>query len=57
VGWFLTTNDKSHLKPYAKKYVTDTDGKTHLLETRPNVLYRLSHTGGRSFEQVYRIVV
>lgn len=57
VGWFLTSNDKAHLKPFAKKYVTDIDGKSYLLETRPNVLYRLSHAGGNSFEQIYRIVV
>ncbi len=57
VGWFLTTNDTAHLKPFAKKSVTDINGKSFPLETRPNVLYRLSHAGGNSFEQVYRIVV
>lgn len=57
VGWFLTTNDKSHLKPFIGKTVTDMDGKPHALETRPKLLYRLSHAGGSSFEQVYRIVI
>jgi len=57
VGWFVTSNDISHLKPFAMKSVTDINGKSYLLETRPNVLYRLSHAGGSSFEQVYRIVV
>lgn len=57
VGWFITTNDKSHLKRFIKKSVTDINGKSYPLEVRPNVLYRLSHAGGSSFEQVYRIVV
>jgi hypothetical protein len=57
VGSFLTSNDKSYLKPFIGKTVTDIDGKPHALETRPNVLYRLSHSGGSSFEQVYRIVI
>lgn len=56
VGWFLTTNDKSHLKRFAKRSVKDIKGKSYLLETRPNVLYRLNATGN-SFEQIYRIVV
>jgi len=53
VGWFLKTNDISHLEPFIKKTVKDTDGKIHPLETRPNVLYRISHDGGSSFEQVH----
>lgn len=57
VGWFLTSNDKAHLKPFIGKTVTDIDGKPHALETRPNVLYRLSHAGGSSFETIYRIVI
>jgi len=54
---FLETNNRKHLKPFVGKSVTDADGKKHLLETRSNTLYRLAHTGGSSFEQVYRIVV
>jgi hypothetical protein len=57
VGWFLTSNDKSYLKPFVGKTVTDIAGKPHALETRPNVLYRLSHAGGSSFEAIYRIVI
>ena len=57
VGWFLTSNDKPYLKPFVGKTVTDIDGKPHALETRPNVLYRLSHAGGSSFETIYRIVI
>jgi hypothetical protein len=57
VGWFSTTNEKSHLKKFAGKSVTDINGKSYPFETRPNVLLRLLHAGGNSFEQIYRIVV
>ncbi len=57
VGWFSTTNEKSHLKKFVGKSVTDINGNSYLLETRPNVLYPLLHAGGNSFEQIYRIVV
>jgi hypothetical protein len=57
VGAFLHTNDKSYLDSFIKKSVKDTDGKFHLLETRPNVLYRLDAAGGSRFEQIYRIVI
>ena len=56
-GSFLRTNDKSHLRPFVKKSVTDISRKSYPLETRPNVLYRLSFAGGSNFEQIYRIVV
>jgi len=57
VGSFLNSNDGSYLKPFISKTVTDIEGKPHALETRKNLLYRLSHAGGSSFEQVYRIVI
>jgi len=57
VGRFLETNDRSALAPFVGKAVVDLSGKEHPLETRPNVLYRLSSTGEHSFEQVYRIVI
>jgi hypothetical protein len=57
VRWFLQTNNIRHLKRFVEKAVRDIDGKSHTFETRPNVLYRLSHAGASSFEQVYRIVV
>lgn len=57
LGWFLKTNNLRHLRRFAGKSVVDIDGKSHPLETRPNVLYRLSAAGTSSFEQVYRIVV
>jgi len=56
-GAFLRTNNQTYLKPFVGKSITDINGKSYPLETRPNILYRLSHAGGSSFEQVYRIVV
>jgi hypothetical protein len=57
VGAFLGSNDKSYLEPFIGKSVKDKSGKSWPLETRPNTLYLLSHSGGDSFEQIYRIVV
>ncbi len=57
VGRFLETNNPAYVTPFEGVSVTDMNGKAHLLETHPNVLYRLSSAGGESFEQVYRIVV
>jgi len=54
---FLETNDPSILTPFVGQSVRDISGKEHPLETRPNVLYRLSSTGEHTFEQVYRIVI
>jgi len=50
------TNDPSSLKPFEGVSVRDTSGRSHLLETRPNVLYRLASAGGEGFEQVYRLI-
>lgn len=57
VAQFLKTNHSSYLDPFKDVIVRDIKGKAYLLETRPNVLYRLDHAGGETFEQVYRIVV
>jgi len=57
VGSFVRTSDISFVRPFDGKTVTDIHGKTYLLETRPRILFRLSHAGGSSFEQTYRIVV
>lgn len=54
---FLPSNDPAYLLPFVGAQITDTTGRPHTLETRPNVLYRLAAEGGDSFEQVYRIVV
>ena len=57
VGRLLDTNDPTVLAPFVGQSVRDISGKEHPLETRPNVLYRLSSTGEHTFEQVYRIVI
>jgi len=57
VGSFVRTSDISFVRPFDGKTVTDVHGKTYLLETRPRILFRLSHAGSSSFEQIYRIVV
>jgi len=57
VGWFQRTNAIRRLRPYIGKSVTDIDGNEYPLETRPNTLHRLLHSGVSSFEQIYRIVV
>jgi hypothetical protein len=54
---FLRSNDPAHLAPFVKKSVTDIKNKKHVFETNPNTLYRLSTSGGDTFEQVYRIIV
>jgi hypothetical protein len=54
---FLRTNDPGMLAPFRGNRVTAVRGRTFVLETRPNVLYRLDIAGEDTFEQVYRIVV
>lgn len=54
---FLQTNDPDYLKPFQGEGFTDLSGKTHLFETRPNVLYRLDAFDSEPFEQVYQIVM
>ncbi len=56
VGEFLRTNNASNLRPFVEEGVTDVNGVFHLLETRPNLLYRLHALGVEPFEQVYKIV-
>lgn len=57
VRWFVSTNKRAHLKPFAHKFVTDTNGKNYPFEVRPNVLHRLANSFGETFEQVYRVVI
>lgn len=57
VSKFLASNDPTSLKPFIDQYAVDRKGKKHPFETNPNVLYRLSQSGGESFEQVYRIII
>lgn len=54
---FLDTNDASNLAPFQDDVITDTRNRKHRLETRPNVLYRITTSGDPTFEQVYRIVI
>jgi hypothetical protein len=57
VGSFVRTADISYLRPFIGKAVKDTDGKSYILETRQNFLYRISHADGSNFQQIYRILV
>lgn len=57
VGRFLETNDRSHIRAFEGRDVTDVRGVAHPFETDPNTLYRLAHAGDETFEQVYRIVL
>lgn len=54
---FLATNDAANLDAFKGETVTDVNGKIYLLETRPNILYRLHNSGIEPFEEVYKIVV
>lgn len=54
---FLRSNDLAQLKPFIGKSVIDKSGASHIFETNPNTLYRLSASGSESFEQVYRIII
>jgi hypothetical protein len=38
---FLKSNDLAQIQPFVGASVLDTRGRTHVLETRPNYLYRL----------------
>ncbi len=52
---FLATNDYSFIEPFVGKSVRDAKGKSHIFETDPNQLYRLT-SGEEPFEQIYRFV-
>ena len=54
---FLGFPDSGHLqvlKPFEGRSVIDTSGRTHFLETRPNVLLRYAASGPESY-QVYKL--
>lgn len=57
VGKFLTTNNPAGLSEFAGQSVRDISGATHVFETGPNALYRISSSTDRTFEQLYRIVI
>ena len=53
---FLQTNDQELLLPFEGQSVIDAQGKAHIFETDPNILYELDHAGGENFEDVYKLV-
>lgn len=55
VRQYLSSGDTTYLDPFRGGSVTDVNGKRHVFETRPNVIYRLSFSGAESFEDIYRI--
>lgn len=57
VKQFLLTNDIAYLEAYEGQSFADTSGTIHVLETRPNELYRLNEADSEPFEQVYRVVM
>ena len=54
---FLRSNDRELLLPFEGQAVFDAQGKSHVLETDPNILYELDHAGGENFEDVYKLIV
>ena len=54
---FLQSNDIEILGPFEGKSVLDANGKSHLLETDPNALYRLAHAGSEIFHEIYRLTI
>jgi hypothetical protein len=56
VHQFLETNDAALLGPFKNVSVADTSKQKHLLETRPNVLYRLANAGNDADMKIYRLI-
>lgn len=56
VGQALADNDPAPLQPFVGVSVTDVNGKSYLLETDLNALYRLQAAGGEPFDEVYKII-
>lgn len=53
---FFDTEDIQLLDPFRDQSVPDVNGKRHVFETRPNILFRLDASGIEPFELVYEIV-
>jgi hypothetical protein len=53
---FVETADVSLLEPFKGVSITDERGRRYLLETRPNVLFRLAAAGGEPYEHVYKLI-
>lgn len=53
---FLSANDRELLRPFEGQSVIDAKGKSRLLETDPNVLFRLAAAGSEVFHEIYRLI-
>ena len=53
---FLDTNDISLLAPFEGGAVNDISRQKHMLETRPNVLYRIANAGSDADMKIYRLI-
>jgi hypothetical protein len=56
VDAFLNSNDLASLAAFEGMSVTDTSGKKHFLETRPNVLLRRANAGSDADLKIYRLL-
>lgn len=54
---FLASNDREWLDPFEGRSVNDAKGKSHPLETNPNILHRLAHAGEAVFHEIYRLIL
>lgn len=57
VGQFIGSNKIEFLLPFEGQSVVDARGKSHPLETDPNILHRLASAGSEVFHDVYRLIV
>lgn len=53
---FLDSNDLSLLAPFEGQTVKDASRLKHILETRPNVLYRIANAGSDADMKIYRLI-
>lgn len=56
VDQFRVTNKIEFLTPFEGLSVIDARGKSHPLETDPNLLYRLFGAGGELYHDVYKLI-
>lgn len=54
---FINTADSTFLEPFEGLSVIDAKGKSHPLETDPNVLFRLAAAGSEVFHEIYRLII
>lgn len=56
---FLSSNDFDLLTPFVGQTVIDATGKSHPLETNPNILHRLdsASAGDEGFHDIYRLIM